>query len=86
MDWEYFWRDHAQRSNAHLKTLLRAHAGRGYELEAVAFEGQTAYGPVTVHREAAIDVRSAGRPVRLRLTGSMVEWEGRWKLYSYVAD
>lgn len=86
MDWPYFWRDHAQRSGSHLKTLLQAHAGRGYQLVALSFDGRAAYGPVTVHREAAIDVRAPGRPARLRLTGSMVEWQGRWKLYSYVVD
>lgn len=86
MDWDYFWRDHAQRSGSHLKTLLASHAGRGYELAGVSFEGRTAHGPVIIHREAALDVRSGGRSTRLRLTGSMAELNGRWKLYSYVVD
>lgn len=86
MDWDYFWRDHAQRSGAHRTTLLRAHAGRGYALLGLSFDGQATHGPVTIHRETALDVRTAGGPARLRLTGSMAQMNGRWKLYSYVVD
>lgn len=86
MPWEYFWRDHAQRSVSHMQTLRNAHAGRGYELVAVSFAGRTAYGPVTIHKETALDVRAPGRPARLRLFGSMAELDGRWKLYSFVVD
>lgn len=86
MPWEYFWRDHAQRSLSHMYTLQRAHTGRGYELVAVSFDGRAAYGPVTIHRATALDVRAPGRPARLRLFGSMAELEGRWKLYSFVVD
>jgi hypothetical protein len=86
MDWDYFWRDHAQRSGGHLRTIAAAHAGRDYELVAVSFAGRAAYGPVTVHREPALDLRTGGRITRVRLSGSMVERDGRWKLYSFVVD
>ena len=86
MDWDYFWRDHAQRSGGHLRTMAAAQRGREYELVAVAFDGRSTYGPVTVHREPALDLRAGGQIVRIRLSGSMVERDGRWKLYSYVAD
>ena len=86
MDWDYFWRDHAQRSGGHLRTLASAQRGREYELVAVAFDGRSTYGPVTVHREPALDLRTGGQMIRVRLSGSMVERQGQWKLYSYVVD
>lgn len=86
MPWDYFWRDHAQRSTSHLRSLVNAHGGRGYDLVAVSFARRDAYGPVTVHKETALDLRTPGGPARLRLFGSMAELRGRWKLYSYVVD
>lgn len=86
MDWNYFWRDHAQRSGGHLRTTAAAHAGREYELVAVSFEGQATYGEVTVHREPVLDVQAGGQITRVRLSGSMVERDGRWKLYSFIVD
>lgn len=86
MDWAYFWRDHAQRSASHLRTLVSAHAGRSYELVAVSFDGGVRYGPLTVSRAPVLDVRTPEGPARLRLSGSMSEMRGQWKLYSFVVD
>lgn len=86
MPWNYFWRDHAQRNTGYLKTLLAKHGGKGYDLEAVSFDGRATYGDVTIHREPALDLRTVSGPQRLRLFGSMAERGGRWKLYSFVVD
>lgn len=86
MDWDYFWRDHHQRNQGHLRTLLREHAGKRYELAGLSFDGRAAYGPVTIHRETALDLRTPSGAARLRLFGSMAEIGGRWKLYSFVVD
>ena len=86
MDWRYFWRDHAQRNLGHLHAIVAAHRGRRYDLTRVSFDGSRAYGPVTIHRETALEVRFGEGVRRLRLTGSMAEYGGRWKLYSYVVD
>lgn len=86
MPWNYFWREHAQRNTGYLRTLLAKHGGKGYALESVSFDGQTTYGDVTIHREPALDLRTAAGPQRLRLFGSMAERGGRWKLYSFVVD
>ncbi|HUF23313.1 MAG TPA: hypothetical protein VMN81_04225 [Vicinamibacterales bacterium] len=86
MPWNYFWRDHAQRNTGYVKTLLATHGGKGYDLAAVSFEGSASYGDVTIHRESALDLRTAAGSQRLRLFGSMAERGGQWKLYSYVVD
>jgi hypothetical protein len=86
MPWNYFWREHAQRNTGYLKTVLAKHGGKGYDLAAVSFDGQTTYGDVTIYRESALDLRTVSGPQRLRLFGSMAERGGRWKLYSFVVD
>ena len=86
MPWNYFWREHAQRNAGYLKTALAKHGGKGYHLAAVSFDGSTTYDDVTIHREPALDLRTASGPQRLRLFGSMAERGGRWKLYSFVVD
>lgn len=86
MPWHYFWREHAQRNSGYLKTLLAKHGGKGYGLASVSFDGRATHGDVTVHREPALDLRTASGAQRLRLFGSMVERGGQWKLYSYVVD
>jgi hypothetical protein len=86
MPWNYFWREHAQRNAGYLKTLLTKHGGKGYNLAAVSFDGHTTYGDVIIHRDPALDLRTAAGPQRLRLFGSMAERGGRWKLYSFVVD
>lgn len=86
MSWDYFWRDHAQRTRGYLLTLFAKHARQAYELTGLTFDGRAAYGPVTIHRAPAVDVMTAAGARRLRLFGSMAEKDGRWKLYSYVAD
>ena len=86
MPWAYFWRDHAARSGAHLAALVARHGGRRYRLAGVMFDGETAYGGVTIHRAPALDVVTPGGSSRVRLFGSMAERNGRWKLYSFIVD
>ena len=86
MPWEYFWRDHDARSGAHLAALVARHGGRRYRLADVTFDGETAYGDVTIHRAPALDVEAPHGPSRMRLFGSMAERHGRWKLYSFIVD
>lgn len=86
MPWEYFWRDHAARSGAHLAALVSQHGGRRYRLANVTFDGETTYADVTIHREPALDVEAPGGSSRMRLFGSMAERNGRWKLYSFIVD
>lgn len=88
MPLSYVWGDLKQKSDGGLTTILAEHGGRRFELTAVAFRGDmTDYAAFRVHREAVFTVKTgAGDPVTLRLCGSMIEKEGRWKVFSYVVD
>jgi hypothetical protein len=83
----YVWGDLHQKSDLALTSALNAHAGRRYELLAVSFAGVTPYAGYRVHREAVFRVRDAGGSESdLRVCGSMIEKDGRWKVFSYVVD
>lgn len=84
----YAWGALSQNSRGSLATLLDEHGGRRYHLLDVSFAGETRLsGPLTVHRKAVLQVRDAdGRKQRVRLFGSAIEHQGRWKLFSYVVD
>ena len=86
LPFSYVWGELRQKSSQSLSMTLASHGRRRYELERVEFEGATDYGAYRVHRQATFVVRggSATRPVRL--CGSMVEKDGRWKVFSYVVD
>jgi hypothetical protein len=85
---DYAWADTAAKSHAALSSLVAANGGRRFEVERVSF-GDTPrdYGPFRVHPRAQLEVRDAtGARGTARLFGSMLEAEGRWKVFSYVAD
>ncbi len=83
----YVWGDLNQKSQASLSVLLAGHRGRRYTLLSHRFKGRTAYASYTVHREAVFVVRDVdGLERELRLCGSMIEQDGRWKVFSYVVD
>ena len=85
---EFLWGMLAQRSRNSLAFTLDRYRGRPLELVAVDFVGEsTDYGPFRVHREAVLTVRHAeGEPSAVRLFGSMIEREGRFKIFSFVTD
>jgi len=58
------------------------------EVRRVEFAGETTdYGDVTVHRESELVVAiHNGEEQRIRLLGSMIEQDGKWKVFSYVVD
>jgi len=84
----YAWGTLAQNSHGSLASTLRVHGGRRYALGGVHVEGEvTDYATFTVHREVALDVTDAmGDRRRLRLFGSLVEQDHRWKIFSFVVD
>jgi hypothetical protein len=84
----YVWTDLRQKSEQQLRQALRVHGGRRRQLEAVRFDGKTSeYGSYRVHRETVLVLREASGPRQeLRVIGSMVEADGLWKVFSYVAD
>jgi len=85
---DYVWDDlRAKSGHALLKSLSR-HGGRRFELLDVRFrKGVSAYDTFVVHRRAQLLVRDEkGRERTLDVMGSVLEKDGRYKLFSYVVD
>ena len=83
----YVWGDLHQKSEASLARTIQAHAGVQYVLVDVQFGGRTDYPSFRVHRRAAFVVRdSSGQQSTIRVCGSVLEADGRWKVFSYVVD
>ena len=83
----YVWGDLHQKSGAGLDLVLERHGTKRYELQRVRFRDVTRYPSYVVHRDASFDViDAAGKPQTIRLSGSMLEKDGRWKIFSYVVD
>ena len=84
----YVWGDLHQKSDARLRALMAERGGHRLELVELRFDGETSrYATGTVRREPTFVVRDErGNTQELRLCGSIVEKEGRWKVFSYVVD
>ena len=85
---EFLWGMLHQRSRNSLAYTLNRYGGRRYELIAVDFMGETTdYGPFQVHRDTVLTVSAPdGERGTLRIFGSMLEQEGRYKIFSFVTD
>ena len=84
----YVWGDLHQKSQAGLATILAKYGGHRYELVGVRFDSaSTRYTTCEVHRDTVLTVPDeTGMPLDLKLFGSSVEQDGRWKVFSYVVD
>ena len=85
---EFLWEMLHQRSRNSLAYTLDRYQGSRFELVAVDFVGETTdYGPFRVHREAVLTVRAPdGERGTLRIFGSILEQDGRYKIFSFVTD
>lgn len=87
LPYSYVWGDLHQKSRAGLSQTLARHGGVRYELRGVTFGGETKYPSYVVHRGATMRVRDAsGAEQDIRVSGSMIEKDGAWKVFSYVVD
>lgn len=87
LPFSYVWGDLRQKSAAGLARTQSAHGGRRYRLQDVRFSGKTSYPGYTVHRDGVLVVEGpGGQEEELRLCGSMIEQDGRWKVFSYAVD
>jgi hypothetical protein len=84
----FVWGDLNHKSNVALRETLAAHGGKKYEFIGIRFLGDTtAYESYRVHRESELTVRDAdGTEQQLRMFGSVLEQDGRYKVFSYVVD
>ena len=85
---EYVWNDLAAKSDANLRARLAGWQDRGFVLVSLSFKGGTEdYGTFKVHRETVLILRDRdAREQTGRLFGSILEYKGRFKVFSYVVD
>ena len=87
LPYSYVWGDLHQKSRLALGETLANHGGVRYDLVGVSFGGETQYPSYVVHRAATMRVRNAsGAEQDIRVSGSMIEKDGAWKVFSYVVD
>jgi hypothetical protein len=89
LPFEYGWADLHQKSINSLKRTYVRYGGRKLAFIRLEFEDETTpYETYLVHRDARVVVKDdeTGREIRLDLFGSIMEKEGRFKLFSYVTD
>lgn len=87
--WDYVWNDLQGKSTMQLQA--RVHEWQplvGAIVVDVEFTGETTdYETFRVRRKSAVTIRTPdGNETRHRLFGSIVEQDGRYKVFSYVAD
>jgi hypothetical protein len=85
----YVWGDLRQKSTNALARALHNHGGRDYDVAAVRFDGgHTSYRTFVVHRKPRLIVfdRQSGRERHLAILGSILQYGGRYKLFSYVVN
>ena len=86
---EFIWGELNQKSRNAIASNYARYKGRKLELLSVGFkDGETDYGSFVVHRESHLRVRDSesGEKLGLELFGSVMEWKGKYKLFSYVTD
>jgi hypothetical protein len=86
---EYGWTDLHQKSVSSIASNYKRYQGRKLELLSIGFEGdETDYETFVVRRKSELRVkdRESGDELTLALFGSVMEWKGRYKLFSYVTD
>ena len=87
LPFSYVWGDLHQKSNLSLARTLMAQRGKRHTLQRVTFAGTTKYTNYVVHRDATFVVADpSGASTELRVCGSFIEKDGRWKVFSYVVD
>lgn len=88
LPFSYVWGDLRTKSDAGLEAVLRDHGGRRYQVDQIRFKGEsTQYQTSVVHRDSRLEVRGPdGTRDTIQLFGSVIEKEGRFKVFSYVVD
>jgi hypothetical protein len=86
---DYGWTDLHQKSVGSIASNFKRYRGRSFELVAITFQGdETDYESFVVRRKSMLQVkdRDTGEELSLALFGSVMEWNGKYKLFSYVTD
>jgi hypothetical protein len=85
---DFAWQQGTLNSDKGLYEILPEHKGKHYELIAVRFEkGTISYDACHIHRDARLCVRDErGAEKELKLFGSILEINGKFKLFSLAVD
>ncbi|HEX4912887.1 MAG TPA: hypothetical protein VFV51_02965, partial [Vicinamibacterales bacterium] len=85
---EYAWGQMKQRSDGHLQQTFSRYARRPLKFVRTRFTGETTtYATFSVMRESEIVATDdTGRDLVLRLYGSALVKDGRYKMFSFVVD
>jgi hypothetical protein len=88
LPFSFVWGDLNQKSESGLAQMLERHGGRRYTIAEVRLRGETTrYPTYLVHRDGELTVMDErGAQQHLRLFGSVLEKNGRFKVFSYVVD
>ena len=82
-DWA--WGQATLKSDGGLSELISAYAGKGYELVEVRFAGGTEeHDTYRIHRDTRLILKDRNGAAReFKILGSMLELDGKYKLFSY---
>lgn len=85
---DFAWDQATLNSLSGLSEMLNNHEGKRYEFISLRFaKGTESYPSYKVHKETWLRVRDEnGKEQELRLFGSMLEMDGKYKLFSFVVD
>jgi len=85
---DFVWQQATLKSLSGLSEMYPEHQGKKYQFVALRFEkGTDSYPTYKVHKETHLMVKDeTGKQQELRLFGSILEMDGRYKLISFVID
>jgi hypothetical protein len=87
LTWEFVWSQHEMRHERGLRRALDQFGGQHLEVRAIRFEGVTEHGTYRLHRSSTLEVVGPDGSVRtVRVFASVIEAEGRYKIYSFITD
>ena len=86
---DFVWDQLRMKSDYGLSVVLHYQGGRGFDFEDIAYHGgRTEYDTFVVHRKPTLHLRDreTGQPGTIVLFGSILEYQGRFKLFSFNID
>lgn len=85
---DFAWDQATLKSLSGLTRVLDQHRGRKYEFVALRFPGPPErYSSIAVHKAPTVSLRDETGAVHdVRISGSILEMDGQFKLFSFVVD
>ena len=86
---DWVWRSFKPNDISGRKQILSVYGGKPYNLIRLRYaKGTTEYKSFKVHEDARVVVQDSGggKEQELKLFGSILEYDGQFKLFSYIID